>query len=375
MTDIYNSINFQNLQSLGDSIKLCDSEVLEGGDTISLYHYRQCNDDSCDMLKQFRGVVFATDGESTPKLVMRGFPYTQEIIVSPTNVSFVEDVSRLFPTSRFFESHEGTIIRVFFYKKWFVSTHKRLNASSSRWGSNESFEDIFRHSIDNLGSISGYNYDTFFNSLDKTRQYMFLLRNTKDNRIVSLAPQNDMPAVYHVGTYIDGKFDIDDDIGLSHPTEIKFENIDQIFQLISSMDPLFYQGIFGFGENGFFKLVSGVYNSLSKVRGNEPNLTKRYLEVRKSQEDFSAFSFLYKDSMNIFEEVEKNLNKIARNIHITYMKRFISKQYAVVDVSRYGVLKACHAQYRQNRQPVTLDVVWRILNDESSENLYRMLTV
>jgi hypothetical protein len=141
------------------------------------------------------------------------------------------------------------------------------------------------------------------------------------------------------------------------------------------MDPLFYQGVFACGDNGFYKLINKIYHDLSKVRGNEPNLTKRYLEVRKSQEDFGAFSFLYKDSATIFENVEKNLNKIARNIHITYMKRFISKQYAVVDPSRYAVLKACHSQYLQNRQPVTLEVVWNVLNSESSDNLYRMLMV
>jgi hypothetical protein len=382
MTAIYPEITFQHLQTLGDSVRLCDSEVLEG-DLISLYHYRQCDDDSDSLLKQFRGIVFAssaTGGEDTTKLIMRGFPYTPEFIVNQenddsTNSTMVDTITRLFPTSRFFESHEGTIIRVFFHKKWFVSTHKRLDASASRWGSNESFEDIFRRAIDVLGASSDYNYDTFFNRLDKARQYMFLLRNTKENRIVSLAPQGDKPAVYHVGTYINGEFVVDDDIGVVRPPEIKFENADHLFRTVCSMDPLFYQGVFACGDNGFYKLINKIYHDLSKVRGNEPNLTKRYLEVRKSQEDFGAFSFLYKDSATIFENVEKNLNKIARNIHITYMKRFISKQYAVVDPSRYAVLKACHSQYLQNRQPVTLEVVWNVLNSESSDNLYRMLMV
>lgn len=375
MTAIYPEITFQHLQTLGDSVRLCDSEVVDG-DLVSLYHYRQCNDASDSLLKQFRGIVFAssaTGGEDTTKLVMRGFPYTPEIIVDSTNTTVPDDLTRLFPGTRFFESHEGTIIRVFYHKKWFVSTHKRLDASTSRWGSNESFEDIFRRSIDNLGTSSGYNYETFFDRLDKTRQYMFLIRNTKENRIVSLAPQNDKSSIYHVGTYIDGKFVVDDDIGIARPPEIKFENTEHLLQTVSSMDPLFYQGVFACGDNGFYKLINSMYHSLSKVRGNEPNLVKRYLEIRKSQEDFGAFAFLYKDSAHIFDNVEKNLNKIARNIHMTYMKRFISKQYAVVDPTRYGVLKACHSQYVQNRQPVTLDVVWRVLNEETSENLYRML--
>ena len=374
MTANYPDINFQHLQTLGDSVRLCDSEVVDG-DLVSLYHYRQCDNDSDNVLKQFRGIVFAssaTDGGDA-KLVMRGFPYTPEIIFDASNLTVVEDITRLFAESRFFESYEGTIIRVFFHKKWFVSTHKRLDASTSRWGSNETFEDIFRRSIDSLGTKLGCNYDTFFNRLDKTRQYMFLIRNTKENRIVCLSPKDGKPLVYHVGTYIDGKFDIDDDVGIPHPVEIYPENVDQLLSLVSFMEPLSYQGVFACGDNGFYKLINSVYHNLSKVRGNEPNLIKRYLEVRSSPDDFAGFAFLYKDSATVFDNVEKSLNKIARNIHITYMKRFISKQYAVVDPTRYGVLKACHSQYLQNRQPVTLEVVWNMLNAQSSENLYRML--
>lgn len=375
MTAIYPEITFQHLQSLGDSVRLCDSEVVDG-DLVSLYHYRQCDDASDSLLKQFRGIVFAssaTGGEDTTKLVMRGFPYTPEIIVDSTNTTVLDDLTRLFPGSRFFESHEGTIIRVFYHKKWFVSTHKRLDGSTSRWGSNESFEDIFRRAIDTIGQNAGYNYETFFDRLDKSRQYMFLLRNTNENRIVSTVQPN-TPLVYHVGTYIDNKLNIEDDIGIIRPKEIKIENPQQLLDTVLSMGqmiPIYFQGVFACGENGFYKLISGVYHKLSKVRGNEPNLMKRYLEVRKT-EDFNGFQYLY--GIDVGQKVETGLGKIARNIHMTYMKRFISKQYAVVDPSRYGVLKACHSLYLQNREPVTLDVVWQVLNSESVDTLYRMLS-
>ena len=375
MTAIYSDITFQHLQSLGDSVRLCDSEVVDG-DLVSLYHYRQCDDSSDELLKQFRGIVFASPVSSSDdaKLIMRGFPYTPELVVDNTNPNLLSETERLFPKSRFFDSYEGTILRVFFYKKWFVSTHKKLDASASRWGSNESFEDIFRQAVDKTGQIDGYNYDTFFNRLDNTRQYMFLLRNTKNNRIVSKSPV-DKPLFYHVGTYINNQFIVDDDIGIVRPSEQTFENAHQLLTAVANMDPFSCQGIFGCGENGFFKLINGSYSTLSKVRGNEPNLIKRYLDVRKSQEEFSAFSYLYMDSQELFTNVEKDLNKVARNIHMVYMKRFISKQYAVVDPSRYGILKKCHSLYLQNREPITLEIVWQMLNNESPTTLYRILSV
>ena len=358
-------LTFQHLQSLGDSIRLCDSEVVDG-DLVTLHHYTNCQETSSDLLKQFRGVVFVNNN-----LVMRGFPFTPEhIVTSPV----CEPANTVFPGSRFFDSFEGTIIRVFYHKKWFVSTHKRLDASKSRWGTTESFEDIFRRGIDQIGTRFGkFNYETFFETLDKSRQYMFLVRNTQSNRIVSLAPHINMPPVYHVGTYIDGVFNIDDDMGVPHPHEHKFENAEQLIQHISTLNPLFCQGIFVTGPQGFHKFVNGHYHTYAQLRGNEPNLTKRYLELRKLPSEIQPFLDLYQDSQKTFQAVELSLQKIARNIHIVYMKRFISKKYAVVDPTRYGVLKKCHSVYLQTQTPVTLEVVWNTLAQEDADSLYRML--
>lgn len=359
-------LTFQHLQTFGDSIRLCDSEIIDG-DHVTLHHYINCQETSDDILKQFRGVVFVNN-----KLVMRGFPFTPEHVVSS---AVCEPATKVFAGSRFFDSFEGTIIRVFFYKKWFVSTHKRLDASKSRWGTTESFEDIFRRGIDQVGIRTGkFNYETFFESLDKTRQYMFLVRNTQSNRIVSLPPNVNMPPVYHVGTYIDGVFSIDDDVGIPHPHEHTFENADQLIRHVGTLNPMFCQGIFVMGPHGFHKFVNGHYHSYAQLRGNEPNLTKRYLELRKQPTELNAFLTLYRDSYGVFQGIETSLQKIARNIHTVYMKRFVSKQYAVVDPARYGVLKKCHSNYMQTKTPVTLEVVWNTLNGEDADSLYRMIT-
>jgi hypothetical protein len=357
------SISFQHLQALGESIRVCDSEVVDG-DHVCLYHYTNCNDESSDELKQFRGVVFVND-----KLVMRGFPYTPEHIVSSPDTTVATSV---FANSRFFDSFEGTIIRVFYHKKWFVSTHKRLDASKSHWASSESFEEIFRRGIDKIGARTGkFNYETFFETLDKTRQYMFLVRNTSDNRIVSYPPNDNMPPVFHVGTYIGGIFNIDEDIGVPRPHEHTFENPEQLIRHVSMLNPLWCQGVFVMGPTGFHKFVNGMYHFYAGIRGNEPNLVKRYLDLRMNPEQLQVFLQLYDSPA--FNRVELSLQKIARNIHTVYMKRFISKQYAVVDPTRYGVLKKCHSLYLQNRQPVTLEVVWSVLNKESPNSLYHMI--
>ena len=361
-------LSIEHLQTMVDCIRLQDTEIVDG-DVVSLFHYRRCDEESTDLVKQARGLVFAND-----KLVMRGFPFTPEYVVTPNNPDIVNQIEKIFSGSRFFDSFEGTIIRVFYHKKWFVSTPKRLDASTSRWGSEESFEGIFRKGIDTVGQLNGkFNYETFFETLDKNNQYMFLLRSTKDNRIVARADMPSIPPVFHVGTYIGDVYNIDDDVCVPHPRELKFQTPEDVRKHILSLDPHVFQGVFVTGQHGFHKFVNGMYHMLANVRGNEPNLTKRYLEVRTDKEEYGKFMYLYGNSKE-FENVENNLMKIARNIHTVYMKRFISKEYAVVDPTRYGVLKKCHSIYLQNRKPVTLTTVVTVLNMESSDSLYRMLT-
>lgn len=360
-------LSIEQLQTMGDCIKLQDTEIVDG-DIISLFHYRHCDENSNDIVKQARGVVFAND-----KLVMRGFPFTPEYIVSSDDS--ISHIEKVFEGSRFFDSFEGTIIRVFYHKKWFVSTPKRLDASTSRWGTEESFEEIFRRAIDVIGERTGkFNYETFFESLNKDNQYMFLLRSTKKNRIVSYADPNIMPPVMHVGTYINDVYTIDDSVGIPHPRELRFGTPDEMLNYIKAINPVIFQGVFVTGKHGFHKFVNTEYHKLAEVRGNEPNLSKRYLEVRKNPSELRTFLYLYGDSSAEFSNVETSLQKITRNIHSVYMKRFISKEYAVVDPTRYGVLKKCHSLYLQNRIPVTLEVVWNVLNQESADSLYRMIT-
>ena len=117
------SVSFEHISSFEKSVYIYEIE-----DDLRLYHYKKINDtNDAFLLKQVRGIVFDVNNN----LVMRGFPYTPEYIAD-------ENLKNVFtqPLTNFkiFHSQEGTIIRVFFYNKWRVSTHKRLNATHSRWG-------------------------------------------------------------------------------------------------------------------------------------------------------------------------------------------------------------------------------------------------
>lgn len=355
------TISFDILSSFGDNVRLCEIE-----DDLRLYHYKECDENSNNFLKQIRGIVFDCGGN----IVMRGFPYTPEYIVNER--SFNEPISNF----KVFQSHEGTILRVFFYKKWYVSTHKKLNASNSRWGSNESFESIFKRSIESLIKTDDTfrsvvpDYDRFFNILDKKKQYMFLVSNTPDNRIVCYG--KDEPTLLHVGTFVDNHFTMNEKIGINTPQELFFDTKEDLVNYVDSINPFLFQGVILMGETGFYKIINRNYKQLYSIRGNCPNLKLRYLQLRKD-EMLSTFCNLYSDKTHLFQSVETALLEISKNIHNVYIRRFVQKKFAVVLPNRYNTLLKCHTWYLQNKQPVTLELVYYMLLDDTPENILKII--
>ena len=74
-----------------------------------------------------------------------------------------------FENTKFYNSYEGCLIRVFNHDdKWYISTHKKLDANHSRWASRKSYGELFHESVD---------WDEVLKKLDPSRGYLFLLEN------------------------------------------------------------------------------------------------------------------------------------------------------------------------------------------------------
>ena len=358
------AICFQDLSAMGDQIRVCEIE-----DGLSLYHYKTCTKDSDNLLKQVRGIVF----DANNNLIMRGFPYTQEFIASD-NLSTELNVN--LKDFRTFASFEGTIIRVFFYNKWYVSTHKKLNAMNSYWAGDESFEEIFRRGVENVINTTEFktdfvDYESFFNTLDKSKQYMFLVTPTADTRIVSIGRG---PTVFHVGTFVNNVFTMDESIGFPRPSELFFNCIDELSKYVSGQNPLYLQGVILMGQSGFYKVVNNAYAVLAEIRGNQPSLAMRYIELKRDKDpNLAYFCNMYADKTDLFKNIELRLFEIARNVHNVYMQRFIHKKFAVVTPERYSILKKCHNFYKTHRQPITFEIVYMILLQQKPRFIVKLV--
>ncbi len=365
-----------NIESLGDSIRLTDSDE---SNNLELFCYVKCGLNDTSFLKRCRGVLFHGN-----ELVMNAFPYTSEFTS--------EQVDRIkkhdFSSCHFFDSYEGTLIRVFcFNSKWYTSTHRKLNAFRSKWASRESFGSAFIKALEaeekrneafrltlNKGDSSVSILNRFYTTLNPNKQYMFLVRNTAENRIVCSPPEQ--PTLYHVGTFVDRVLTLVNDINIPTPKKHNFSNEQELVDYVNNIDIKNLQGVIAFGENNTqFKVLHPDYHEFFRARGNEPSIKYRYLQVRMNQHLVHILTDLYPEYFEMFKDYENIIYEISRNIYNSYVSRFIKKQYVTLQQEEYHIMRDCHSWHLQNRDEnrISLDRVIDEVNKQNPTNLNHMI--
>lgn len=362
-------------------IRLVDSDEET---KLDLFSYINCEEKDDDVVKRCRGTVFNGD-----KIIVQGFPFTNEY-------NDFDDADRIrnsvdFEKHTFYDSYEGSLIRMFYFGgKWFVSTNRKLDAFRSKWASKESFGNFFKKALQyefefnqRLNEYVEYNPETDSENvinifqekiLDKEKQYMFLLLNNNENRIVCQSPSN--PTVFHVGTFINDKLKMDEDIFISHPKKHEFNNVDEILDYVTNLNYNKLQGIIVFSEdNTDFKIINKDYQYLYKARGNEPSVKFRYLQVRMDKNTNDSLRYLYPESCDDFEKYENIIYSIAESINKSYIERFIKKNYVTVPSEEFLVIKECHNWHIEDRldNKINLNKVIEVLNHQPPTNINRMI--
>jgi hypothetical protein len=369
-------LNRKNIESLGNRVRISDSN--ESG--LELFCYVRCNPDDKGIIKQCRGIVFNKDD-----IVMRAFPYTIELSHDDDDKikKYINDDLQKYS---FYESHEGTLIRMFYFSdKWYISTHRKLDAFHSKWASKESFGENFIKCLeyqfnnntsfkDSIPEGNDSLLQRFQDSLDKEKQYMFLMRNSKDNRIVcEVKNYNEM---FHVGTFIDGKLNMEENINIPYPEKYNFNNLEELVDFVDNINIKNSQGIICFNsENQQIKILNKLYKELFNARGNEPSIKYRYLQVRMNRKITDMLYHLYPEMEKTFDEIENNLYEVSENIYTAYVQRFIKKRFVTVPAEEFAVIKECHKWHETDRtnNRINMEIVINILNKQTPTNLNRMI--
>jgi hypothetical protein len=362
-------------------IRMTDSDNSYG---IQLFCYDNCNRLDSERVKQCRGIVFNGD-----TLIMKAFPYTEEI--RKTDLETFESQVNL-QYCKFYNSYEGMILRMFFFEdKWFISTHRKLDAFRSKWSSKVSFGEMFiqclQRELENNDDFANSVRDTpedlgilerFKLTLDKTKQYMFLLLTNEETRIVCLNDPNGS-GMFHVGTFDSTTGEsVETDIHVRKPIPLEntFSSLTEVYERAQTTDYTMYQGIIMFAPNNKqYKVLNSEYEYYFSVRGNEPSIKFRYLQVRNNIEYCKTLRQMYTNMVSSFDSYENYINVIAKEIYTSYVERFIKKNFITVPQEEYVIVKACHKWHQEDRKRniVNLNRVFSELSNSHPSFINRLI--
>ena len=369
--DIINKLNDEK------QIRMVDSDQ-NGLELFSKVNWENTTDEN---VNKCRGTIFK-EGE----LVLRSYPHTNDITLDKFEI-IEKDVLQHPEKCSYYNAYEGAMIRIFNHSDiWYISTNKKLDAFTSKWASKESFGYNFLQAIENelsdnpkfaefLGTenVDKNALERLKLVLNKDHQYMFLLLNNTENRLVSASPEK--PTVFHIGTFIGDEIVLDNNIGIRSPERHEFPNIDAVYDYIDRADYKKYQGLMIFTPTNIFKVYNPDYYKLLQVRGNESSIKYRYLQIRRDTESINIIHYLFPEHSNDFDDYEKFIGEIAQYIYDSYVNRFIRKQYINVPVEEFGIMKKCHEWHSEDRYEnrISIDKVLDFLNNESPTSINRMI--
>lgn len=323
---------------------------------------------------------------SGDKLFFKGYPYSIEL--SQSNCESLK-----FDKCKFFEAHEGTLIRVFnINDKWYTTTNRCLDAFESKWAAKKSRfglhfaeavkeniramndEEFFEEEEESLEDKkeSGKNYlkDIYERNLDKSKKYMFLLEPCFEERIVCLTKT---PKFYNIGVFDENnnlsleENVIMDDFKVPKPIELKFQNKEEMLFELSKIDFMKLQGFIAIQseegkEDKHFKIFNDEYKYLfSKVRGNVPSIRFRFLQLdyentminltreidpRKSQKVLHDFCQLY--SFDPSPLMNYIWARVTEDLFQKYLNRYVKKISADLSITnrQEAMLATIHQEYQ-----------------------------
>ena len=351
------------------------------------------------------------------QLVFEGYPYSIEL--TQTNYAGLE-----FEKCRFFEAHEGTLLRVFNISgKWYTSTNRRLDAFNSKWAAktttfgihfadavreniravndDEFFEDEDKKLEDRKQDARDYLNKIYEANLDKTKKYMFLLEPCKEERIVCLT--TNAPSFFNIGVFDkDNNLSLDEDIVLSgyevpKPQELFFEDMRNMLEALNNIDFKRIQGFIAIqSDDKHFKILNNQYKYYFNLRNNTSSIRFRYLQLEyqnsminlglgvnqqtsiQTQQMCDDFCKMY--DFNPQPLMEYIWNKIVEDLFQKYKQRYIKKLGDVSPITEKQdkMLKEIHQHYieslnRGNRRPTNKTRIMDILAIQKPSSLNQLI--
>lgn len=279
---------------------------------------------------------------------------------------------------------DGTMINIFWYEagnEWMVNTKSNIGANShffvfpmstaSKSEHTKTFYDMFQE------SLCGFD----LNVLDKSLSYSFVLQHPM-NRIVCPVSR---PALYIVGIYqLNGTAVVPMDVhtypGFKYGSPIRkpqryeassYEEVCQRFAGKNPQAPTPYNvmGILvkhpSSGQHTRFR--NPAYEYVKALRGNNPRLDYRYLELRQSNR-VKEFLLYYPECAPSFSEYRNKIHTFTNHLYKNYVDCYIMKKNKLsyfstqYKTNMYNLHQLYVNTYKPNNQYITHSAVVKFVN-------------
>jgi hypothetical protein len=250
---------------------------------------------------------------------------------------------------------DGTMINVFYYNGWHISTRSNIGANC-RWYSKKHFSELFNESS---------NLD--FEKLDTGVFYTFVLQHP-ENRIVTSYEEPKI-TLTQAGKIIDNKLellDIDvigEELNINVPNKYDFNNLDDLVNFVEKQDYQF-QGVVLKKGMVRTKIRNPNYNYVRNIRGNNNNIKYLYFELKKNMflQEYLRF---FPEFIETFEDYNKDYTELIDKIFINYQNYHVRKVITNIKEMPFNVRPFCyelHGIYRTTKQKITPDLVLNYIN-------------
>jgi len=377
------------------------SEDDNGG--AKLFHYLTPNekvqekDIIMENVKQVRGMILDAKNE----IVCRSMPWTPEYTVSSFNEKggMGEDSD-----IQVVRSIEGTVIRLFHMNdNWYISTHRKVDAYSSFLSNNENmsfgklFDEICNRNNIALNSFTKFDTNLVLNFVmihPKNRiilevekdMYVMMLVNVYDksqNRYYKLEEIRELQQKINTEWNTNGNIQTNQEYEYDIFDPANKERFEK--DLAENPSPL-NSGvlIIRYEENtikNMIKICSDVYMEMKDLRGNNPSVGHRYLELRKHPEKQMKLGQFFNDDLYAqqLDTFKLKYERLVTRIHSLYKNYFINNTKYELPKEEYVTIRKIHAWYKEQKSNhvekpiVNRQVVEDILSETPFHCLLRLL--
>ncbi len=339
-TQLYLLLNITAEEAEKGDVRIFD-ECAE--DRLILVHYLV----PLPAVYHIRGIIIDLGADDIPKIICSGFPYTEELSPDDEKAMRLEITSRTTVT----KAYEGTILRMFKGRvsgKWYISTHHKINGRQSRWSG-----PLFGQMFDDIWGDKKYS-----DLLEENSCYIFLVFHHENRLVCSVSESK----IYLVGRFCSTEngqmvctpvpklclLQNHPNVFVQDPLEIS--STEELITITKSLDWKKYNGILvtTSNENGTilscYKLVPDNYTKNRIIRGNEPNLQLRYLQLKIANKT-DTIRDLFPEKVELFDKIEQNYNSLSEYLSKAYEYRYKQGNYLRLPQEEYYVLETTRRHY------------------------------